>query len=98
MVDSFSQDTSNPSSPSSPSNSGQNSQTIYVRLAIRTDELLKLYRGSARAVSATAVDGRSIRFPADALKPFVSRDGVYGSFALQIDRNNKLLAIHRRGD
>ena len=89
MVDSFSQNSSSTSNTS---------QTIYLRLAIPTDELLKLYRGSAREVIATAVDGRRIRFPADALKPFVSRDGVYGSFALQIDGNNKLQRIHRRGD
>ena len=71
------------------------SRTIIVRLNIDSEELLKLYRGSARHVSATSLDGQSIRFPAEALKPFVTHHGVQGQFALRVDARNKLLDLHR---
>ena len=70
-------------------------RTIVVRLNIDSEELLKLYCGSARDVSATSIDGQSIRFPAEALKPFVTHHGVQGQFALFIDADNKLLDLRR---
>ena len=71
-------------------------RTIIVNLAINVDELLKLYSGRARDVAAVATDGKNIRFPAESLKPFVSHNGVQGTFALRIDSNNKLLSIDRQ--
>lgn len=66
---------------------------LIVPLVISPDELLKLYRGEAREVVARSVDGQSVRFPADALKPFVSRYGVHGRYKLTISRENRLLSI-----
>ncbi len=70
-------------------------RTIIVRLNIDSEELLKLYRGSARNVSTMSLDGQNVRFPAEALKPFVTHHGVQGQFALVVDANNKLLDLHR---
>ncbi|UTA49364.1 DUF2835 domain-containing protein [Simiduia sp. 21SJ11W-1] len=66
---------------------------VEVQLAISRDELLRLYRGSARVVSAVAVDGRRIRFPADALRRLVTDKGVYGRFAIEFDDANRLIAV-----
>ena len=66
-----------------------------VALHIPGDELLRYYRGSARGVLATARGGVRVRFPADALRPFVTRDGVLGSFALDVDADNRLTNIAR---
>jgi len=70
---------------------------IRVALAISADEYLKMYRGTARQVIATASDGRVVRFPANRLQPFVTRSGIYGQFDLYVDAQHKLLRIERRG-
>ena len=69
--------------------------SIIVELTISPDEFLKLYRGVAKEAVATARDGRIVRFPAIRLQPFVTREGISGSFRLVIDRQNKLLRIER---
>lgn len=70
-------------------------RTIVIRLNIASEELLKLYRGSAREVAGVSVDGQKIRFPAEALKPFVTHNGVQGQFALLVNANNKLINLRR---
>ena len=67
----------------------------WVNLQISREEYLKLYRGTASQVAATSIDGIALRFPASALKSFVSHDGVEGLFCITVDDNNKLLAIDR---
>lgn len=66
---------------------------VEVQLAISHEELLRLYRGSARVVSAVSVDGRRVRFPADALRRVVTDKGVYGHFLIVFDDNNKLVSL-----
>ena len=70
-------------------------RTIVIGLNIDSEELLKLYRGSAREVVARSLDGQNIRFPAEVLKPFVTHNGVQGQFALVVDANNKLIDLRR---
>lgn len=59
--------------------------TILLDLSIGPDELARFYRGEARAVVARARDGRWIRFPVHVLRRVVTRAGVHGTFALQVD-------------
>lgn len=66
---------------------------IDVDLVIDAEELLRLYRGSARIVSAKAIDGRRIQFPAQALRPFVTETGVRGRFRIEFDQAFKLVSI-----
>ena len=66
---------------------------VVVDLAIDNEELLRLYRGSARIVSARALDGRRVQFPAQALRNIVSERGVYGRFRIEFDQNFKLVSI-----
>ena len=70
-------------------------RTIVIGLNIDSEELLKLYRGSAREVVAKSLNGQNIRFPAEVLKPFVTHNGVQGQFALVVDANNKLIDLRR---
>lgn len=70
-------------------------QTIVVDLAIPADEYVVLYQGVVKDVVAKARDGRVIRFPANILQRFVTRDGVYGSFAIYFDSKNKFSGIDR---
>ena len=73
-------------------------QEIRFRLSISTQEFLKYYRGTASDVEARAMDGRMVRFPANILRPFVTRDGVEGVFALVYDEQNRFVEMKRVGD
>ena len=64
-------------------------------LSISTEEFQRLYEGSAKTVFARSVDGRSIRFPAGILRPFVLHNGVRGTFQIQFDDDNRFQAIQR---
>jgi len=77
------------------STEAQVNRTIVIGLNIDSEELLKLYRGSAREVVARSLDGQNIRFPAEVLKPFVTHNGVQGQFALLVDASNKLIDLRR---
>ncbi|MFL0809521.1 MAG: DUF2835 domain-containing protein [Agarilytica sp.] len=70
-------------------------QNLIIDLSIAPDEYLKLYQGVASSVRARARDGRSIRFPAHILKPFVTHDGVCGCFQIEFDNDMKFRSIHR---
>lgn len=67
--------------------------TVVVDLAIPADEFVRLYRGTARDVHAHTREGRSVRFPANILRPFVTRDGVHGRFRIRFDPRGKFVAI-----
>lgn len=66
-----------------------------VDLHIPSAELLRYYRGSASSVSAVDRRGRRLQFPARALRPFVTRDGIRGTFALEVDAGNRLQRVER---
>ena len=72
-------------------------KSIIVNLSISTEEFLRLYEGNAKNVFATSIDGRSIRFPAGILRPFVLHSGVRGTFQIDFDDDNRFHSIHRLG-
>lgn len=68
---------------------------VIVPLTISAEEYLKLYQGSARSVYAKTTEGKSIRFPANILQPFVTRAGIKGHFSIEFDQCNKFKTISR---
>ncbi|MGD8430522.1 MAG: DUF2835 domain-containing protein [Ectothiorhodospiraceae bacterium] len=68
---------------------------VTFRLSISADELRRYYGGAARDVLARTIDGRTVRFPARVLRPFVTRDGVSGVFRLRYDDQGRFLDIVR---
>lgn len=68
---------------------------LVVDLNITAEELLKHYQGVAKVVSATSRDGRRVQFPSNILQPFISRDGVRGSFMICFHDDNKFAGIQR---
>jgi len=70
-------------------------RTFIIDLHIGADEFLRHYSGAAHTVVVRARSGHMIRFPANALRPFVLHKGVHGIFTLLIDEKNKLLSIKR---
>jgi hypothetical protein len=67
-------------------------------LDLSPERYLHYYRGAARSVSVQSLEGRRVEFPAEHLRPFVTREGVQGLFALQFDSNNRFVALKRIGD
>ncbi len=68
---------------------------IIFNLNISADEVLRYYQGAASMVSTRAVDGRTVRFPASRLRPFMTPNGVQGRFAITFDDNNKFVDMRR---
>jgi len=69
------------------------SSSTRFRLAISAEEYLAYYQCSAQDVFACSEDNKTIRFPASAIRKFVTRDGIFGDFEITFDENNKLIAI-----
>lgn len=72
--------------------------SIRFRLAIPADEYLAYYKGQARDAVARTEDGRRVQFPAKALQPHITHQGIHGLFELSFDANHKLLGLKRLGD
>jgi hypothetical protein len=69
--------------------------SITVTLAINTQEFARLYRGHARDVICTAKDGRTVQFPANVLRQFLTHDGIYGEFEIFFSANNRFSRIEK---
>lgn len=70
-------------------------ESIIIPIEISKDEYLKYYKGHANQVFAVAIDGRTISFPAQCLKPFVDHNGIKGVFRLSYNAQGKLIDIER---
>ena len=68
---------------------------VVVDLQLSRDKYLQLYKSYARSVQTIGRDGRSIRFPASILQPFVDHEGVRGTFLICFDDDNKFKKINR---
>lgn len=79
--------------PSPATNTPRNSLDVY--LCISAEHMLEYYRGQAKTVLAQASDGRWIRFPANALKPFITDTGIEGRFRLSFDAEQRLKSLLR---
>lgn len=68
---------------------------IYVQLNIPAHEYQLLYEGVAKTVSARTLDGKSVRFPANILRPFVTHSGVKGTFAIHFSPEHRFERIEK---
>ncbi len=69
--------------------------SITVTLAINTQEFARLYRGHARDVICTARDGRTVQFPANVLRQFLTHTGVHGEFKISFSADNKFSKVEK---
>ncbi len=68
------------------------------KLSISADKLLSYYRGNVRNVIAKSADGKTIQFPVEILRPFITRGGISGVFIIRYDDNNKLVDIEKTAE
>ncbi|WP_439134453.1 DUF2835 domain-containing protein [Pseudomaricurvus sp.] len=69
--------------------------TLVVNLVIAPDEYQRMYSGAARHVSTVSVDGRKVQFPANILRPYVTRGGIRGRFMIRFSSDNRFESIQR---
>ncbi|BFM16429.1 hypothetical protein R50073_26120 [Maricurvus nonylphenolicus] len=69
--------------------------SLVVNLMIPADEYQLMYQGVVKDVVTRAVDGRTVRFPAHILRPFVTHDGVSGRFQIIFDDDHRFQTIKR---
>ena len=70
-------------------------QTIQFHLKLTYDEFSAVYKGHAQDVITKSFDGRTVRFPANILKPYLTRDGILGTFAIHFDGENKFQSLEK---
>ncbi|HIG78926.1 MAG TPA: DUF2835 family protein [Cycloclasticus sp.] len=70
-------------------------QRLIFELAISADTFLSVYKGHAKAISTLSSDGRRVEFAADKVRQFLTHDGIYGVFEMEITAENKFLSIKR---
>ncbi|MCW5785244.1 MAG: DUF2835 domain-containing protein [Nitrospirales bacterium] len=68
-------------------------QTVTVRLKISSERFQAYYQGVVESVVAQSIDGRTIQFPARVLRPFVSHQGIQGTFEITFDASLKFHSI-----
>jgi hypothetical protein len=68
---------------------------IRLFLRISPDDYMAYYRGGIKHVVARARDGRVVKFPASALRRFISRDGIEGEFEIEFGPDSRLKNIRR---
>jgi hypothetical protein len=73
-------------------------QTVTVRLKISPERFQAYYQGVVEYVVAQSIDGRTIQFPARVLRPFVSYEGIQGTFEITFDASLKFQSIRRTKD
>ena len=67
----------------------------HFNLRISAADYLRYYQGSAQSVVVTTHQGLRVKFPASALRPYVTKEGISGQFALLTDDDNKMLELRR---
>ncbi|MFT5691499.1 MAG: hypothetical protein ACI92E_000828 [Oceanicoccus sp.] len=68
---------------------------VNINISISSEEYLKYYKVPSASVSTRSSDGRSVRFPASILQPFVSHTGIQGSFCIEFSSDGKFKNIER---
>ena len=73
-------------------------QQLILDLALPAERYLAWSQGRAERVSMVSRDGRRVSLPAHHLRPFLTHQGVYGSFVLQFTDEGKLIKLERLAD
>ena len=69
--------------------------SLVLDIALSAERLRVLYQGQANRIQALSRDGRRVSIPAHHFRPFLTHDGIYGSFELQFNDEGELLSLRR---
>jgi len=68
---------------------------IQISLDLPARRFLAYYQGTADEIMTEASDGRIIRFPARVLRPYLTHEGIKGTFVIEHDAHHKFLSIKK---
>lgn len=71
--------------------------SLLFDISIPALDYLRVYQGTANRVLIRSRDGRTISLPARHLQPFLTHDGIYGSFIMEFNPQGQLLDLRRLG-
>lgn len=55
----------------------------------------EMYKGTKKFLLARSRDGRNVQMPLDLFRPFLTHQGIFGSFEVEFDENRKLVDIKK---
>ncbi|THB67281.1 MAG: DUF2835 family protein [Gammaproteobacteria bacterium] len=64
-------------------------------LNLSAEQFLPYYQGIVKNIQVVSWDGKTLRFPANILRPYVLNSGIKGDFVLEYDMNNKFSGIRK---
>jgi len=68
---------------------------FHFSMNLSRQKYLQYYAGETISIQVQSDDGLMIRFPASALKPWVTHQGVSGKFIIRFDKNHKLIELKK---
>ncbi len=71
------------------------SHYVRFRLSLTSEKYLAYYKGKAQSIAVRSIDNKSIRFPANAVRQYLTHDGINGLFEIEFDENNTLVKIEQ---
>ena len=69
--------------------------SLVLDIALSAERLVAIYQGRANRILLHSRDGRRVSVPAHHFRPFLTHDGVYGSFVLEFSDKGELLSLRR---
>ncbi len=69
--------------------------SLVLDIRLTAEQFLAFYQGHANRVLATSRDGRTVSLPAHHLRPFLTHNGIQGSFELEFSAKGELLSLRR---
>ncbi|UTW07419.1 DUF2835 domain-containing protein [Pseudomonas benzenivorans] len=71
--------------------------SLVLDIALSAERLRAVYQGQANRILLSSRDGRRVSLPAHHIRPFLTHEGVYGSFELEFSPKGQLLSLRRLG-
>jgi len=68
---------------------------FIIDMRLSPTQLEAFYAGQVSHVWVRDINGLSLQFPLQHLRPFVDHHGVQGRFELKVQHNNRLQSINR---
>ncbi|WP_205340278.1 DUF2835 domain-containing protein [Denitrificimonas caeni] len=69
--------------------------SLVFDISIAAQDYLRVYQGTANRVLIRSRDGRTVSLPARHLQPFLTHDGIAGSFIMEFNAQGQLLDLRR---
>jgi hypothetical protein len=69
--------------------------SLVLDVAISAERLVAVYQGRANRILVQSRDGRRVSVPAHHFRPFLTHEGVYGSFVLEFSDKGELVSLQR---